>query len=85
MKHITIKWAFVALFAILTACQGPDPIRLRSERANLNLAARCAEGWFNGLPWTLQDQQLVNQALADWDRALKADEALVQWPAGGGK
>lgn len=85
MKTTLTKWALLALFAILTACQGPDPIRLRAERANHKLAERCAEGWFNGLPVTEHDKLLVNKALDDWDRALKADEALLQWPAGGAK
>jgi hypothetical protein len=80
MKPIVIK-SFVALFVIFAACQGPDAIRLRSERANHALAARCAEGWFAGLPWTEHDKALVIQAFADWDAALKADEALLTLPA----
>jgi hypothetical protein len=80
-----IKWAMIALFAFaLCACQGPDPIRLRSERANLALAQRCAEGWFTGLPWTEHDRMLVLQSFGDWERALAADEKLLGWPAPGG-
>lgn len=81
MKHIA-KWASVALLALLVACQGPDPVRLRSERANHALAARCAQGWFDGLPFAEHDKMLVGKALNDWDAALKADEALSAWPAG---
>ncbi len=72
MKLLTL----IALLA-LASCQGPDPIRLRSERANLALAKRCADGWFNGLPWAPHDRVLVEKAFDDWDRALKADEALT--------
>lgn len=67
----------------LCSCQGPDPIRLKSERANWALMQRCADGWFQGLPATPHDQQLVRDAAARWDAALKADEALVGWPVGG--
>jgi hypothetical protein len=76
--------AAVALFA-LASCQGPDPVRLASERANWKLTQRCADGWFGGLPFTAQDERVVRGALDDWDKALTADEALVQWPLGGAK
>jgi hypothetical protein len=86
MKTNRFRLLLVGLFLpLLCACQGPDPIRLRSERANHALAARCAEGWFAALPWTEHDKMLVEKALSDWDRALKADEALLQWPVGGAK
>lgn len=82
MKTRNILGALLALFLLLVlpACQGPDPIRLRSERANLAFARRCAEGWFTALPWTEHDKVLVLRALDDWDRALVADEALLGWP-----
>lgn len=67
-----------------TACQGPDPLRVRAERASYQLAQRCADGWFHSLPFTAEDDRLVRQSLADWDRRLQADEALVG-PIGGGK
>lgn len=63
-------------------CQGPDPVRLKSERANYYLAKRCADGWFQALPFTVQDEQLVRGALEDWDRALRADETLATGPIG---
>jgi hypothetical protein len=83
-----MKTIVIALLAFAASCQGgPDPIRLRSERANHAVAARCAQGWFTGLPWTEHDKMLVEKALSDWDLALKADEALLQFPvaAGGAK
>lgn len=82
------KWATIVVAFLLVACSGPDAVRIRAERANLTLAQRCADGWFQALPWTPHDEQLVRAALADWDRALAADEALLAWPvapAGGAK
>lgn len=67
---------------LISACVGPDPIRLASERANYNLAVRCADGWFQHLPFLPADEQVVRSALIDWDQALQADEALLQWPIG---
>ena len=87
MKNLRLLCAILALLLLplLTCCSGPDQLRLRSERANHALAARCAQGWFTGLPWTETDRTLVTRSLDDWDRALKADEALLQSPLGGGK
>lgn len=73
---------FLAALAALSACSGPNPVRLRAERANHALAVRCADGWFRGLPFTPHDEQLVRQALADWDRSLQAEERLVAAPIG---
>lgn len=83
MKHLR---RFVALAAILLAsCQGPDLVRIQSERANWALATRCADGWFQSLPFDVDDERIVRDALADWDEALKADEALLGWPLGGSR
>jgi len=73
---------FLMLFLLLTACAGTDSLRVASDRANHRLATRCADGWFQSLPATEQDQRLVRNALADWEAAIKADEAIV---GGGGK
>lgn len=73
---------FVMLFLLLTSCAGIDQARVASDRANHRLATRCADGWFQSLPATPQDQQLVRNALADWEAAIVADERLV---GGGGK
>lgn len=71
--------------AVLPSCAGPDAVRLASERANWRLAKTCAEGWFQGSPVVEHDKKLVRDSLADWNRALEADEKLVGWPVGGGK
>jgi len=84
MKNL-MKWGAVLALFLLASCQGPDPIRLRSERANLNLAKRCAEGWFKALPFTADDVRLVQQAFGDWDLALQADEKLAAPLLGGGQ
>lgn len=70
--------AAVLLFA-LCGCQGPDPVRLRAERASYDLAVRCADGWFQRLPFTADDERVVRASLLDWDAALDADEALAGW------
>ncbi len=67
----------LAALLLIPSCAGPDPLRLKSERANHTLATRCADGWFQDLPFTAEDQRIVVKALIDWDNALKADEALV--------
>ena len=82
MKNL-MKLCALAALSLLVACQGPDPIRLRSERANLALAKRCANGWFSALPFTADDMRLVQQAFDDWDLALQADEKLVAPMLGG--
>jgi alkanesulfonate monooxygenase SsuD/methylene tetrahydromethanopterin reductase-like flavin-dependent oxidoreductase (luciferase family) len=72
----------------LASCQGPDPVRLRAEETGYQLAARCADGWFLGLPFTPHDEKLVRDSLADWRRALDADAALLAAPTvpeGGGR
>lgn len=67
------------------ACQGPDPMRVRAERDSFTLAQRCADGWFQALPATAHDRELVQKSLVDWDRRLKADEQLIAAPIGGAK
>lgn len=71
--------ALLLLALTATACQGPDPVRLRAERASYFHAVRCADGWFHGLRFTADDERVVRAALADWDNALSADEALAGW------
>lgn len=69
------------LLLLLPACAGgPDPLRLRAEKASHALATRCADGWFAGLPWTPEDQRLVRQSLDDWASRLAADEAALGGP-----
>lgn len=73
------------LFALvfLYSCQGgPDPIRIRQERAVYALAKRAMDGWFQTLPFTPEDVRVSYAALGDWDSALKADEALLANPVG---
>lgn len=81
--------ALLALFAVccavLPSCAGPDRVRLASERSNWRLASTCADGWFKATPFQPHDEKLVRDALADWHRALEADEKLAGWPLGGGK
>lgn len=76
------KHLIVLALLLFSGCVGPDPIRLASERANYHLAVRCSDGWFRRLPYTVADEQVVRSAFDDWDKALTADEALVQWPIG---
>lgn len=76
MKRSTILAALAGLLC-LAGCSGPDALRLKSERANHALAERCADGWFQALPHTPDDERIVRKALDDWDGALAADEALV--------
>lgn len=75
----------ISCCALIPSCAGPDRVRLASERANWRLAQRCADGWFQALPFAPQDEQLVRDALADWNAALEADEKLAGWSAGGAK
>lgn len=73
----------LVLTLALAACSGgPDPVRLRAERAGYNLALRCANGWFIGLPFTADDERLVRQSLIDWDQSLDAEERLLASPIG---
>ena len=67
---------------LLPSCSGVDPIRYRAERASHALAVRCAEGWFQGLPNTPDDQRLVRQSLDDWGSRLDRDAQLLA-PGGG--
>jgi len=78
-----LRRGVVLLALAAVACQGPDPIRVRAERDSHALAQRCAAGWFQGLPWTPHDRELVEKSLADWDRRLKSDEQLLGAPFGG--
>lgn len=77
-----LLFLLLALLALLSSCQGPDLVRLRAERAGYELARRCADGWFQRLPVTPDDERLVRQSLADWDRSLQADERLAGAPLG---
>lgn len=65
------------LLILLASCQGPDPVRYQAERASHALAARCADGWFSGLPAPLVDQELVRKSLDDWARRLDSDARLL--------
>lgn len=61
-----------------TSCAGTTAARLVSERANLKLAKELRDGWFLGKPIpTAVDQKLADKALADWERAIVADEQLL--------
>lgn len=71
--------------SFLASCQGPDPIRISAERANFELARRCADGWFQKIPFTAEDVRMVNNAFGDWDKSLKAEEALINFPIRGGE
>jgi hypothetical protein len=65
--------------SVLASCvAGPDPLRLAAEQQSLALAKQLAEGWFSGQPAPIQsDQQLVRDALADIERRLAVDSALL--------
>ena len=78
-----MKTAILCALAFLCACSGgPDPVRIRQERAVHALAKRAFDGWFQGLPFTPDDAQRCYSALEDWENALRADEALLANPAG---
>jgi hypothetical protein len=47
---------------------------LRSDKANLKLAEKCAEGWFQAKPVSAEDQRLVNNALEDWRKRIALEE-----------
>jgi hypothetical protein len=72
----------VPLLALVACSGGPDPVRLRAERAGYHLALRCANGWFINLPYTADDERLVRKSLTDWDTSLAADERLLASPIG---
>jgi hypothetical protein len=74
-----------ACICMAPACVGPDPVRVRAERASHALAARCADGWFRGLPFMPHDEELVRRSLDDWARRLDSDERLLGFPLGGAK
>lgn len=82
MRHCLFP--LLALVVLLCSCQGPDVIRLRADRAGHELAQRCADGWFRGLPFTADDERVVRQSLVDWDASLAADERLLASPLGTG-
>ena len=78
-----MKKTLLCTMCLLASCGGgPDPIRLRQDRAVHRLAGRAFDGWFLGLPFTEEDKLLSYAALADWDAAIKADEALLATPVG---
>jgi len=61
----------------LVACSGVDERRLELERRNLVFAEKCADGWFGALPYTPDDVRAVRVGLAEWRRALDAEQALL--------
>ncbi len=78
-----MKKILLCAMCLLASCGGgPDPIRLRQERAVHRLAGRAFDGWFQGLPFTEEDKRLSYEALGDWDASLKAEEALLAAPVG---
>lgn len=84
MKHLRIVLALCA--GVLASCSGgPNAARVLAERKSHALAVRCAEGWFQGLPFTVDDQRIVEASLLDWHESLATEEALLGWPAGGAK
>lgn len=75
-----MKKAVCLILPLLLAtacCGGPDPVRHRAELTSLALAKRCADGWFQGLPKTAEDERLVRQSLADWESRLAADSKAL--------
>lgn len=84
-RSLLLLSLIVVCCTVLPSCAGPNPVRLASERANWRLANTCADGWFESKPVVEHDKKLVRDALADWNRALEADEKLVGWPLGGAK
>lgn len=70
--------ALLALLLLGVACAGMEPARLANERAALALMIRLRDGWFHAQPAPSErDQQLVNSAIADWERALAAEAAAA--------
>jgi len=65
---------YLPLLLVLTGCCGVDHVRLRSDKANLALAEKCAEGWFQGQPVSVEDQRLVRNALEDWRKRIALEE-----------
>lgn len=74
MKKIAVTLLLTSLLS--SCCGGPDPVRVRAEKASLALAKRCADGWFMGLPVTAEDEALVRKSLADWESRLLTDEGV---------
>lgn len=74
MKRIA---ALCVLF-LASCAPSADWVRLEAEKANLKLAKRCADGWFQALPFTPDDQRLVEAAFADWQRSIEAEEKLLK-------
>jgi len=74
------RLTLLACLALCACAGGPDPVRLASDRANLALATRCADGWFRALPFVADDERLVRAALADWQRRIESDERLAAGP-----
>jgi len=65
---------YLPLLLVLAGCSGVDHVRLRSDKANLKLAEKCAEGWFQAKPVSAEDQRLVNNALEDWRKRIALEE-----------
>lgn len=74
-----MKKAVTALLLLaLCSCQGgPDIVRYKAESSSYTLAKRCADGWFQGLPFVPNDAEIVYKALDDWDGRLAADAKLL--------
>jgi hypothetical protein len=66
-----MKKIAVVCLLLLSSCCGIDTA---ADRKNLALAERCADGWFQDLPVTEEDQRLVRNALQDWRNAIEAAE-----------
>ena len=73
-----MKRLVLPLLLLLSACSGgPDPIRYKAERSSWELAVRCADGWFLGLPVTEGDKALVTRSLDAWGQRLDVDAAAL--------
>lgn len=64
---------------LLPSCVGgPDPLRTAAEQQSLALAKKLADDWFAGKPPpSPTDQQLTRDALADIERRLAVDVAMI--------
>lgn len=70
------------VFLLLSGCcGGPDPVRHAADTADQKLFESVADRWFRGVAWTVDDERLVRQALADRAARLAAEAQLL----GGGQ
>lgn len=75
-----MKKKAVILFTLLllaSCAGGPDMLRYQAELKSHALAKRCADGWFQQLPYVQTDADQVYKALSDWDARLAADAQLL--------